>query len=129
MPTDWRTRACARRCSQLRSPCGWSVRSTCWRLAWTARLGPGALSPLLPVGLLAARHRYGAFLPHWWAAFPREQLLILRLEDVKKAPYEHIQATLDFLGLRKMPDLGRAQAAGGGAGKQTAAGATKNQKQ
>ena len=37
---------------------------------------------------------YAAFLPHWLSVFPRDRLLLLRTEDYKAAPQEHVQVTL-----------------------------------
>ncbi len=41
---------------------------------------------------------YGAFLPHWRAAWPAPALLLLRTEDYKAAPAAHVSAVCDFLG-------------------------------
>jgi hypothetical protein len=41
---------------------------------------------------------YSEFLGDWTRKFPREQLLILRNEDYKKAQREHMDALFKFLG-------------------------------
>ncbi|KAL6764338.1 P-loop containing nucleoside triphosphate hydrolase protein [Haematococcus lacustris] len=47
---------------------------------------------------------YAGYLPAWWAVWPRERLLLLRTEDYKAAPQEHLQAVSHFLGLRALSD-------------------------
>lgn len=49
---------------------------------------------------------YATFLPHWTAVYPREQFLLIRTEDYKAAPRQHVQATLDFLGVRPQEGIG-----------------------
>ena len=71
-----------------------------------------------------ARGRYAEQLDRWLAVFPREQLLVLKFEDLAREPLEVLNRTLDFLGLpraasvslearntRKYPPLGETTAA------------------
>ncbi len=71
-----------------------------------------------------ARGRYAEQLDRWWAVFPREQLLVLKFEDLAREPLEALNRTLEFLGLpraasvslearntRKYPPMGEATAA------------------
>jgi hypothetical protein len=46
-----------------------------------------------------ARGRYAEQLERWFAAFPREQFLILRFEDLAREPLAVLNRTLGFLGL------------------------------
>jgi len=46
-----------------------------------------------------ARGRYADQLERWWAAFPREQLLVLKSEDFYQRPQEIFPKVLDFIGL------------------------------
>mmetsp|Transcript_22066 Transcript_22066/g.61109 ORF Transcript_22066/g.61109 Transcript_22066/m.61109 type:complete len:398 (-) Transcript_22066:272-1465(-) len=55
---------------------------------------------------------YAAFLPYWLSEFPRDQMLIIRTEDYKAAPQQHVQASLDFLGVRSQIGIGMARAPG-----------------
>ena len=49
-----------------------------------------------------ARGRYAEQLERWWRAYPREQTLVLRFEDLAREPMAVLGQTLDFLGLRRI---------------------------
>lgn len=68
--------------------------------AEVVRLGPPAVMPDCPAALAQqlVKGLYAGYLPAWWAVWPRERLLLLRTEDYKAAPQEHLQAVSHFLG-------------------------------
>ncbi|GLC45365.1 hypothetical protein PLESTB_000314600 [Pleodorina starrii] len=47
---------------------------------------------------------YSEFIMDWLANWPRDQLLFLRNEDYSKKPREHMEAVLNFLGMRQPTD-------------------------
>lgn len=49
----------------------------------------------------AIRGRYVDQLTRWYDVFPREQLLVLRSEDLYREPAEHFNIVLDFIGLEE----------------------------
>jgi hypothetical protein len=49
------------------------------------------------------RGRYLCQLQRMWAAFPREQVLILRTEDLRTDPQATVGRVCDFLGVPRMP--------------------------
>jgi Sulfotransferase domain len=53
-----------------------------------------------------SRGRYAEQLEHWLALYPREQLLVLRFEDLVKDPLDVLNRTLGWLGL---PAMGKAK--------------------
>jgi hypothetical protein len=57
----------------------------------------------------AARGRYAEQLERWLAVFPREQLLVVRTEDLGERPAETYAAILSFLGADpyELPDYPR----------------------
>jgi hypothetical protein len=48
-----------------------------------------------------ARGRYAEQLRNWWKTFPREQMLVLKSEDLFADPETSYGRTLDFLGLAR----------------------------
>jgi Sulfotransferase domain len=70
-----------------------------------ARLADGSLerSPAHQHFSYLARGRYAEQLGRWYAHFPREQLLVLRFEDLVREPLQTLNATLAFLGLPPAP--------------------------
>jgi hypothetical protein len=40
-----------------------------------------------------------------WSFFPREQVLVLRHEDLRRQPNETIDRVFDFLGVERLPPL------------------------
>ena len=51
----------------------------------------------------ARQSEYVTGLERWYAAYPREQILVLSSEDYYGRPQETLDRALDFLGLRRMP--------------------------
>ncbi len=51
-----------------------------------------------------ARGRYAEQLERWLSLYPREQLLVLRFEDLVKQPLDVLNRTLGWLGLPPMAD-------------------------
>jgi hypothetical protein len=49
-----------------------------------------------------ARGRYAEQIEHWLRVYPREQLLVLRFEDLVREPLPVLNHTLDWLGLASM---------------------------
>ena len=41
---------------------------------------------------------YAGFLPAWLEVWPRKQMMLLRTEDYKAAPEQHVEAVARFLG-------------------------------
>jgi hypothetical protein len=60
---------------------------------------PSALSFAHQHFSYAARGRYVEQLERWWRAFPRDQLLLLRSEDLHRAPETALRAIEDHLGI------------------------------
>lgn len=42
---------------------------------------------------------YSLYLPYWLEVWHRSRLLLMRTEDYKAAPEQHVQAAMDFLGV------------------------------
>lgn len=60
---------------------------------------PGAVSPEYEHHSYVARGRYAEQLEQWYQHFPREQLLVMRSEDLYRDPASVYARTLAFLGL------------------------------
>ena len=54
----------------------------------------------------AARGRYAEQIERWWSVFPREQLLLLRSEDMFADPGSSFASVTDFLGLVRRAPVG-----------------------
>jgi hypothetical protein len=58
------------------------------------------------------RSRYAAQLERWFAHFPREQVLVVRSEDLFSSPATIVTTVLRFLGLAPSAELNPQQCAG-----------------